>query len=88
MTAVACAFPAGSVPTSEVAARLGVAPEWIVKRTGIHHRHRATAGERLTDVAAKASLVALERAEVRPAELDLVLVATMTPDEITPHAAP
>lgn len=49
ITGVASAFPSGSVPTSEVAARLGVAPEWIVKRTGIAHRYRATADERLTD---------------------------------------
>jgi 3-oxoacyl-[acyl-carrier-protein] synthase III len=88
VTAVGAALPSMSVPTSEVAARLGVEPDWIVKRTGIQHRYRAGPGERLTDVAASASLMALERADLRPRELDLVLVATMTPDELTPHAAP
>jgi len=88
ITSVAARFPATSVPTADVAERLGVDPEWIVRRTGVERRYRATADERLTDLAAQAALEALDKAHHPASEVDLVLVATMTPDDITPHTAP
>jgi 3-oxoacyl-[acyl-carrier-protein] synthase-3 len=62
--------------------------DWIVRRTGIHERRVAEPQERLTTHAAEAARRALERAEVSPEQLDLVLVATTTPDEVLPNAAP
>jgi 3-oxoacyl-[acyl-carrier-protein] synthase-3 len=82
------AVPERRVTNAEIASRLGVDAEWIVKRTGTSERPWATDGERLSDFAAQAAAAALERAEVPADELDLVLVATSTADEITPNAAP
>jgi 3-oxoacyl-[acyl-carrier-protein] synthase-3 len=88
VVSVASAVPAARVSTAELAERLGVSEDWIVSRTGIRERPVAGAEERLTDLAARVGAMALERAGVDPGELDLVLVATMTQDEVTPNAAP
>ncbi|MEA2392354.1 MAG: 3-oxoacyl-[acyl-carrier-protein] synthase [Solirubrobacteraceae bacterium] len=88
MTSVAAGVPSRKVSTAEIAERLDVPAEWIVRRTGVESRHRARSDERLTDLAAEVSLAALAKAGRSADEVDLVLVATMTPDEITPHAAP
>ena len=78
--------PPGCEPGDRRAARVDEA--WIAKRTGTSERPWAEPGERLSDFAARAARDALARAGVDPAELDLVLVATSTADEITPNAAP
>jgi 3-oxoacyl-[acyl-carrier-protein] synthase-3 len=85
---VATALPEGRLSTAELAAQLGVTEEWIFSRTGIRERRRAAPEERLSDYAALAGAAALERAGLAAAELDLVIVATMTADEITPNTAP
>jgi 3-oxoacyl-[acyl-carrier-protein] synthase-3 len=71
-----------------IAARLGVSEEWIERRTGIRARHIAEPAERLTAHAARAGERALARAGVAAEDLDLVLVATTTADELLPNAAP
>jgi 3-oxoacyl-[acyl-carrier-protein] synthase-3 len=81
-------LPAEVVPNELIAERIGVDNDWIVKRTGIRSRHRAAADEHLTDLATKASKRALEDAGVDPIDIDLVLVATLSQDELTPNAAP
>jgi 3-oxoacyl-[acyl-carrier-protein] synthase III len=86
--AVAMAVPERLVANEELAPRIGVGPEWIAKRTGTASRPWALDGERLSDFAARAASAALERAQVEPDQVDLVLVATSTADEITPNAAP
>jgi 3-oxoacyl-[acyl-carrier-protein] synthase III len=80
--------PPEVVPNGPIAERIGVDDAWIVKRTGIKSRRRALPDERLTDYAVFAGRRALSDAGVDPRDIDLVLVATMTPDEITPNAAP
>ncbi len=85
---VAAEVPAARVTTAELAERLGVSEEWIVSRTGIRERPVAAAGERLSDFAARAGQGALSRAGIDPSEVDLVLVATLTQDELMPNAAP
>jgi len=85
--------PAGSLPqtivsSDEVADRLGVASGWIESRTGIHRRRRAAAKERLSSFAADAGRSALARAGLQSSEIDLLLVATITADELVPNAAP
>ena len=84
----ALAVPATVVPNGPIAARLGVEERWIVERTGILERHVARPGERLSDLAAAAGRLTVERAGMDAAELDLLLVATTTQDELTPNAAP
>ncbi len=81
-------MPGTVVPNGAIAARLGVDDAWIARRTGIRSRRHAGPDERLTDLAVLAARAALADASVDPADVDLVLVATMSPDEITPNAAP
>ena len=80
--------PAEVVPNSALAGRLGVDDAWIVKRTGVQTRRRAAPNERLSDMATWAARRALSDAGVEPNDIDLVLVATMSQDEITPNTAP
>ena len=80
--------PAEVVPNSALAGRLGVDDAWIVKRTGVQTRRRAAPTERLSDMATWAARRALNDAGVEPYDIDLVLVATMSQDEITPNTAP
>ena len=61
--------------------------EWIVKRTGISERRIAAAGETASDLGHQASLKALEMAGLTAAEMDLIIVATITPDTCCPSAA-
>lgn len=88
ITGVGMAVPDRLVSNSELAEQLGIDEEWIVKRTGTRVRPWAIEGERLTDFAARAGEIALARAGLSASELDLVIVATSTPDEVTPNAAP
>jgi 3-oxoacyl-[acyl-carrier-protein] synthase III len=86
--AVAMAVPDRRVSNEEIAAKIGVDAGWIEKRTGTRSRPWAEPGERMSDFAARAALHALERAGLDASELDLVVVATSSADEITPNAAP
>jgi 3-oxoacyl-[acyl-carrier-protein] synthase-3 len=88
VTAVGVSVPEHVVENAEIAARLGVTDDWIVRRTGIRSRHIAEPAERLATHATFAARNALESAGVSPREVDLVLVATTTADEVMPNAAP
>ena len=81
-------LPERIVGNAEIAEGIGVDSEWIVRRTGIRQRRYAAPGERTTDLALAAARRALSDAGTRASELDLILVATMTPDELTPNTAP
>jgi 3-oxoacyl-[acyl-carrier-protein] synthase-3 len=61
--------------------------DWIVTRTGIRTRHVAAEGEATSDLATRAGRRALEDAGVDPSDLDLIVVATLSPDMLTPSAA-
>jgi 3-oxoacyl-[acyl-carrier-protein] synthase-3 len=61
--------------------------EWIVTRTGIHTRHIARDDEATSDMAAVAAKRAMEAAGVAPESVDLIVVATMTPDMMCPNTA-
>jgi 3-oxoacyl-[acyl-carrier-protein] synthase-3 len=61
--------------------------QWIVDRTGIRERRRAAEGELTSDLAVAAARKALEASDVVPANVDLVIVATTTPDRIFPSTA-
>jgi len=61
--------------------------DWIVSRSGIEERHIAADGELTSDLALQASRRAIEAAGVRPEEIDLIIVATTTPDQIFPSTA-
>jgi 3-oxoacyl-[acyl-carrier-protein] synthase-3 len=85
---VGISVPENAVSSAEVGAQLGVKDDWIVRRTGIHSRRIAEPHERLDDHAARAARQALSRARVDPLDVDLVIVATTTADELMPPAAP
>lgn len=61
--------------------------EWIVSRTGIKERHIAAPGQATSDLAYEAALKALESAGMKAEELDLIIVATVTPDSAFPSTA-
>jgi 3-oxoacyl-[acyl-carrier-protein] synthase-3 len=87
LASVGFAVPERAVPSREIAARLGVAEGWIESRTGVHSRHVAGPAELLPGIAAGAAVDALAAAAVDSGELDLVLVATMSHEQLTPSAA-
>jgi 3-oxoacyl-[acyl-carrier-protein] synthase-3 len=76
------------VPTGDIAARVGVEPEWIIRRTGIASRRRLAPGATIADLAERAGRAALDDAGVDGADLDAVLVATASADHVMPAAAP
>jgi 3-oxoacyl-[acyl-carrier-protein] synthase-3 len=61
--------------------------EWITTRTGIKERRVAAKGEETSDMATKAALNAIEQAKISPKEINLILVATATPDMLFPATA-
>lgn len=85
---VAIELPGGRITNEELAQQFGVSEQWILSRTGIRERCQAAPDERMSDYATAAARKALERAHVSSADVDLVLVATTTPDEIQPNTAP
>jgi 3-oxoacyl-[acyl-carrier-protein] synthase III len=87
IASIAVAVPDLVVENEEIAAPLGIDSSWISSRTGVLRRRRASE-ESLVDLSASAGSRALELARLDPADVDLVLVATFTPDELQPHAAP
>jgi 3-oxoacyl-[acyl-carrier-protein] synthase-3 len=82
------ALPETVVANAPIAARLGIEEEWIVRRMGVHERRVAAPGESLVGLAAQAGRRALADAGAAAAGLDLVLVATISSDELTPAVAP
>ncbi len=82
------ALPAAVVSNDAIAAGSGVTPQWIVKRTGISERRHLAAGERMDGLCAAAGREALDAAGVAAHELDAVLVATSSADELFPQCAP
>ena len=87
VTGVGAYLPARVVSNEELSRSVDTSDEWIRERTGIGQRHLAAEGELTSDLAAAAAREALARAGVRPQELDLILVATSTPDHTFPATA-
>ncbi len=88
LASVAMAVPERVVTNETIAAGAGVTEQWIVHRTGVHERRHVSPGERLQDLASAAGRQALDEAGVLPEDVDLVLVATLAADELTPNCAP
>jgi 3-oxoacyl-[acyl-carrier-protein] synthase-3 len=88
IASVSARVPVGVLDNAEVAARIGVTPDWIESRTGVRSRRVAASGETLAALACAAGADALERAGLEACELDLVIVATTAGDSLLPNAAP
>ena len=82
------ALPGDVVGNAHFASRLDTSDEWIVRRSGIHSRHRLNGSVTLADLAAEACREALDDARRDPAEVDHVIAATITADRLTPGLAP
>lgn len=80
-------LPEKIVSNSQLAEKVETSDEWIVERTGIRQRHIAADGEMTSDMAAKAALKALESAKIQASEVDLIVLATTTPDNTFPSTA-
>jgi 3-oxoacyl-[acyl-carrier-protein] synthase-3 len=80
-------LPPRVMTNSEFAARLDTSDAWIRERTGIVQRHIADDSQASSDLALEASRRALQAAGVRADQLDLIVVATSTPDYIFPSTA-
>jgi 3-oxoacyl-[acyl-carrier-protein] synthase III len=80
-------LPERIVTNDELAQRLDTSDAWIMQRTGIRQRHIAAEGELCSDLARRAAQRALADAGMSAAEIDLLIVATTTPDNTFPSTA-
>ena len=81
-------LPGQPVTNADLVARgIDTSDEWVVGRTGIRARHLAEAGVSASDLAYEAALRAIDAAAVQADEIDLIIVATSTPDYIFPSTA-
>jgi 3-oxoacyl-[acyl-carrier-protein] synthase-3 len=80
-------LPQRIVTNDDLAGRLDTTDEWIVQRTGIRERRIAAEGELCSDLAHNAAKAALARAGIAAGEVDLLIVATATPDNTFPSTA-
>jgi 3-oxoacyl-[acyl-carrier-protein] synthase-3 len=80
-------YPQGILTNADLEKIVDTTDEWITTRTGIKQRRKAAPGEYTSQFAVRASREALERAGIDPMEIDLVLCATVTPDQILPSTA-
>lgn len=89
ITGTGSCLPGDPVSNAELISRhsLNSSDDWIVERTGIRSRHLAAPGTTASDLALPACLAALEAAGRQPNDVDLVILATSTPDYIFPSTA-
>ena len=80
-------LPAKRVSNDDLAKRIDTSDEWITTRTGIKARHLAADNEKTSDLAVQAALKALEDAKIPAQAIDLIIVATATPDMQFPATA-
>lgn len=80
-------LPERVVTNAELEEKVETSDEWIVERTGIRQRHIAAEGEFTSHLGTKAAQAALANAKLKADDIDLVLVATTTPDDTMPATA-
>src|SRR5436309_10158227 len=81
------AYPAGILTNADLEKIVDTSDDWITTRTGIKQRRKAAPGEYTSQFAVKASREAIERVGIDVADIDLILCATVTPDQILPSTA-
>ena len=80
-------YPEGILTNADLEKIVETSDEWITTRTGIKQRRKAAPGEYTSQFASRASQQAIERAGIDANEIDLILCATVTPDQILPSTA-
>ena len=84
---VGSALPKRQVSNDELAASVDTTDEWIVARTGIRNRYVASEGETTGSLATEAARRALDHAGLQATDIDLIVLATATPDQTFPSTA-
>ena len=87
ITAVGGYLPLNILTNKDLEKLLDTSDEWIVTMTGIKERHIIGSDETTSDMAYKASLDAIQSSKINPQEIDLIIIATTTPDKIFPSTA-
>ncbi|NOX63783.1 MAG: ketoacyl-ACP synthase III [Chloroflexi bacterium] len=87
ITGWGCYAPERVLTNADLEKMVDTSDEWIVSRTGIRERHIAAPGEATVAMSLQASRRALEKAEISADELDLIILATSTPDYLCPPAS-
>jgi len=87
ITGTGSALPRTAVSNAELAKRVDTSDEWIVERTGIHNRYIAEADETTSSLATEAARRAIEAAGIEAKDVDLIVLATATPDQTFPATA-
>ncbi|MFV1974564.1 MAG: beta-ketoacyl-ACP synthase III [Candidatus Scalindua sp.] len=87
ITGVGSFLPEKVLTNDDLSKMLDTTDEWITKRTGIRERHIVEDGVATSDLAAEASLRALDDANVLPTEVDLIVTSTITPDCLFPSTS-
>jgi len=87
ITGLGCHVPERVLTNDELSTLVNTSNEWIMERTGIRERRIAAPEEALTDLALPAARAALSQAQLDPAEIDLLVCATVTPDMMFPTAS-
>jgi 3-oxoacyl-[acyl-carrier-protein] synthase-3 len=87
LISVASWLPEARLTNADLEQLVDTSDEWIRSRTGIAERRIAAPGDATSDLAARAGAIALDRAGVQPADVDLLIVATSTPDMVFPSTA-
>ncbi len=80
-------LPEKILTNSDLSAIVDTSDEWIVARTGIYQRHIASDSQATSDLAYEASLIALKGANLAATDLEMIIVATLTPDQLMPSTA-
>ncbi len=78
------AYPDGILTNADLEKIVETSDEWITSRTGIKQRHKAADNEYTSQFGTAAAKQALERAELKPEDIDIIICATTTPDQIMP----
>ncbi len=87
IAAVGSYVPERILTNADLEKMVDTTDEWIMSRTGIRERRIAAADEFTSDMATKAALLAMERGNIKPEQIDLIIVATITPDMPFPATA-
>ena len=78
------AYPSGVLTNADLEKLVDTSDEWITSRTGIKQRHKAADNEYTSQFAVKAANQAIERSGLKPEDIEIIICATTTPDQIMP----
>ena len=87
ISSIAAYVPPRVLTNADLEKMVDTSDEWIMKRVGIRERHIVDAGVATSDLAKEASLAAIQKAGLTPADIDFIVVATTTPDTLFPSTA-